>query len=84
MEDGASPFQSVRALRELRYPTDRNAMNEASLKHRDGVVQVLPVSNPAARNALIDELYAAIRAALSEAQADSGIGAIVLTGVGEN
>jgi enoyl-CoA hydratase/carnithine racemase len=52
------------------------------LSHRDGAVQVLSFNNPAARNALTPELYAALPAALEAAQRDLGVGAIVLTGVG--
>jgi enoyl-CoA hydratase/carnithine racemase len=52
------------------------------LSHREGAVRVLSFNNPAARNALTPELYAALPAALEEAQRDPGTGAIVLTGVG--
>ena len=57
-------------------------MNEALLTHRDSAVQVLSINNPAARNALTPELFAAVPARLAEAQEDPTIGAIVLTGVG--
>ncbi|MGF6639232.1 enoyl-CoA hydratase/carnithine racemase [Paraburkholderia sp. MM6662-R1] len=57
-------------------------MNEAVLKHRDGAVQVMSINNATARNAVTHELCDALPAALAEAQADPGIGAIVLTGVG--
>lgn len=57
-------------------------MNEPILAHRDGAVQVLSFNNPAARNALTPEVYAALPAALEQAQRDPGVGTIVLTGVG--
>lgn len=57
-------------------------MSDALLAHRDGAVLVLSINNPAARNALTPELFAALPARLREAQADPSIGAIVLTGVG--
>lgn len=57
-------------------------MSEPILVHREGAVQVLSNNNPAARNALTPELYAALPQALAQAEADPAIGAIVLTGVG--
>jgi enoyl-CoA hydratase/carnithine racemase len=57
-------------------------MNEPILVHREGAVQVLSLNNPAARNALTPEVYAALPAALSQAQRDPDVGAVVLTGVG--
>ena len=57
-------------------------MNEPILARRDGAVQVLSFNNPAARNALTPEVYAALPAALAEAGRDPEVGAIVLTGVG--
>jgi enoyl-CoA hydratase/carnithine racemase len=57
-------------------------MNEPILSHRDGAVQVLSFNNPAARNALTAEVYAALPAALAQAQQHPGVGAIVLTGGG--
>ncbi|MCP3728547.1 enoyl-CoA hydratase [Paraburkholderia sp. CNPSo 3272] len=58
-------------------------MNEPILSHRDCAVQVLSFNNPGARNALTAEMYSALPAALAQAQQDPGVGAIVLTGVGE-
>jgi enoyl-CoA hydratase/carnithine racemase len=57
-------------------------MSEAILAHRDGAVQVLSFNNPAARNALTPEVYAALPAALEQAQHDPNVGAILLTGAG--
>ncbi|RZL94658.1 MAG: enoyl-CoA hydratase [Variovorax sp.] len=57
-------------------------MSDVLLTRREGAVLVLVNNNPAARNALSPELYAALQAALAEAQADAEIGAIVLTGAG--
>src|SRR5262249_3644305 len=51
--------------------------------HREGAVLVLVNDNPAQRNALSSEFYAEMSAALAGAQADPGIGAIVLTGAGD-
>lgn len=47
---------------------------------REGAVQVLSYHNPAARNALSLELYAALPPALAAAERDPEVGAIVLTG----
>ena len=47
-----------------------------------GRVLALAISNPALRNAMTPELYAAARAAFAEASADEGVGAIVLSGDG--
>lgn len=58
-------------------------MNEAVLKHRDGAVQVMSIHNATARHADTHALCAALMAALAEAQADPGIGAVVLTGIGD-
>jgi enoyl-CoA hydratase/carnithine racemase len=57
-------------------------MNEPILARRDGAVQVLSLNNPSARNALTAEVYKALPAALAEAERDTSVGAIVLTGVG--
>ena len=57
-------------------------MSDVLLTRREGEVLVLVNNNPAARNALSPELYAALHAALADAQADPEIGAIVLTGAG--
>ncbi len=52
------------------------------LSRRHGAVLVLSNNNPAARNALSPEFYAALTEALQAATADPGVGAIVLTGEG--
>lgn len=52
------------------------------LQKREGAVLVLSNHNPAARNALSPEFYAALSTALSDAAADPTVGAIVLTGEG--
>lgn len=54
----------------------------ALLQRRDGAVLVLSNNNPAARNALSPEFYAAFTQAVQEAGRDPGVGAIVLTGEG--
>jgi enoyl-CoA hydratase len=48
----------------------------------EGRVRVLTLDRPAARNALSAELRADLLAALRDAAADSGVGAVVLTGAG--
>src|SRR4029078_5846059 len=50
------------------------------LTSRHDAVQMLVMNNPAARNAITAELYASLPAALAEAEAETQIGAIVLTG----
>lgn len=57
-------------------------MDNTLLKRREGPVLVLTHDNPGARNALSLAFYAALTAALAEAQADAQIGAVVLTGAG--
>lgn len=57
-------------------------MGEPILVGREGAVLVLSNNNPAARNALTPEFYAALPQALAQAEADPSIGAVVLTGVG--
>lgn len=54
------------------------------ISQRHGRVLRLILSNPALRNAMTPDLYAAARAAFREAAADGGIGAIVLTGEGKH
>src|SRR5690606_19711723 len=49
---------------------------------RQGAVLILSINNPGARNALSSELYAALVQALQDAEDDSEVGAIVLTGEG--
>ncbi|RYF23250.1 MAG: enoyl-CoA hydratase [Comamonadaceae bacterium] len=55
---------------------------EPLLQRREGAVLVLSNNNTAARNALSPAFYAALTQALADAQADSTVGAIVLTGEG--
>jgi enoyl-CoA hydratase/carnithine racemase len=55
-------------------------MTSRLMARRDGAVLVLTHDNPGVRNALSPEFYAALTAALGQAQADAGIGAVVLTG----
>ena len=57
-------------------------MSEVLLTRREGAVLVLSNNNPAARNALSPEFYAALTQALAQAEADPSVGAIVLTGEG--
>ncbi|WEE76693.1 enoyl-CoA hydratase [Comamonas testosteroni] len=57
-------------------------MSDALLIRREGAVLVLSNNNPAARNALSPEFYAAVTTALADAAADAGVGAVVLTGEG--
>ena len=57
-------------------------MSEVLLTRREGAVLVLSNNNPAARNALSPEFYAALTQALAQAEADPAVGAIVLTGEG--
>lgn len=54
----------------------------ALLARREGGVLVLSNNNPAARNALSPEFYAAVTAALNAAAVDPAVSAIVLTGEG--
>ena len=55
-------------------------MAEPLLQRREGAVLVLSNNNPAARNALSPAFYAALTEALTQAEADPTVGAIVLTG----
>jgi enoyl-CoA hydratase/carnithine racemase len=57
-------------------------MSEAVLVRREGRVLVLVNNNPAARNAIAPGFYAELAAGLAKADADPGIGAVVLTGAG--
>ncbi|WP_119157710.1 oxepin-CoA hydrolase, alternative type [Caldimonas tepidiphila] len=57
-------------------------MDDVLLVRDEGPVRVLVNNNPAARNALSPQFYAALKAALADAQADASVGAIVLTGAG--
>ncbi|PAU88801.1 enoyl-CoA hydratase [Pseudomonas sp. WN033] len=56
--------------------------SQAILLRREGAVLVLSNNNVAARNALSPEFYEALSGALSDAAADSTVGAVVLTGEG--
>lgn len=58
-------------------------MSGAVLSRQEGAVRILVNHNPAARNAITPGLYAALPAALAEAEADPEVGAIVLTGAGD-
>ena len=55
-------------------------MNDAVLVRREGRVLVLVNNNPAARNAIAPGFYEGLAAGLAQAEADPGIGAVVLTG----
>ena len=55
-------------------------MTAPLLSRREGAVLVLLNNNPAARNSLSPEFYAALTEALTQAQADPTVGAVVLTG----
>ncbi|WP_390346763.1 oxepin-CoA hydrolase, alternative type [Variovorax boronicumulans] len=50
---------------------------------QEGSVRILTNSNPAARNAITPTLYAELSAALTDAQNDPEVGAIVFTGAGD-
>ena len=52
------------------------------LVRREGAVLVLSNNDPATRNALSPEFYAALTQALADAASDATVGAIVLTGEG--
>jgi len=54
--------------------------SSALLISREGTTLVLTLSNPGMRNALGPEMYAPLRQALIDANADPGIRAVVLTG----
>lgn len=54
------------------------------LQRRSGRVLILTISNPAMRNALAPQIYAAATQAVHAAGADASIGALVLTGAGEH
>ncbi|MEP6588312.1 MAG: enoyl-CoA hydratase-related protein, partial [Polaromonas sp.] len=58
-------------------------MSNAVLSRQEGAVRILVNNNPAARNAITAGLYAELPAALAAAEADPGVGAIVLTGAGD-
>lgn len=55
-------------------------MVETVLRADHGTVRVLTLNRPAARNALNRDLIRALYAALTDADADAGVGAVVLTG----
>jgi enoyl-CoA hydratase/carnithine racemase len=54
------------------------------LSERRGRVLLVTISNPAARNAIMPDLYRAALPMFRDAATDDGIGAIVLTGEGEH
>ena len=54
------------------------------IAQRHGRVLTLTISNPALRNAMTPDLYAAAGAAFRDASSDDGIGAIVLAGEGRH
>ena len=58
-------------------------MNTAVLIRQEGAVRILSLNNPAKRNALSMQLYSELSAALVDAQSDTAVGAIVLTGAGD-
>lgn len=58
-------------------------MKGALLCRQEGAVRILINHNPAKRNAITAGLYTELPVALAAAQADPGVGAIVLTGAGE-
>ena len=53
-------------------------MDAPLLVRREGAVLVLSNNNPATRNALSPEFYAALTQALADAASDATVGAIVL------
>ena len=57
-------------------------MSDAVLVRREGAVLLLVNNNPAARNAITPGFYEGLTAGLAQADADPGIGAVVLTGAG--
>jgi hypothetical protein len=73
------PLLAVPGSRPARH---RTGEREVLLTRREGAVLVLSNNNPAARNALSPEFYAALTQALAQAEADPTVGAIVLTGEG--
>ncbi len=54
-------------------------MSDVLMSRSESAVRILVNHNPAARNALSTEYYAALRQALASAAADPGVGAVVLT-----
>lgn len=58
-------------------------MTDELVRERHGAVLVARLNRPEARNALNGALFRAIGAAVNEAEADSGIRALVLTGTGD-
>ena len=57
-------------------------MTSPLLIRQEGRVRILSNNNVAARNALSPEFYAAVMDALVQAEQDTGVGAIILTGEG--
>ena len=58
-------------------------MTDELLRERRGRILVARLNRPDARNALTPEMLRGIGAAIIDAEADPGIGAVVLTGAGE-
>ena len=58
--------------------------SEVLLTSDEGVVRILTLNRPDKRNALNDELIAALKSALAEADADSSLRAIVIRGAGND
>ena len=58
--------------------------SEVLLTFNEGVVRVLTLNRPEKRNALNDELVAALKAALREADGDDSLRAIVIRGAGKD
>jgi enoyl-CoA hydratase/carnithine racemase len=58
-------------------------MSGAVASRQEGAVRILINNNPAARNALTADFYDAFPAALAQAEADPGVGAVVLAGAGD-
>jgi len=55
-------------------------MSQILLSHHEGAVLLLTINNPTARNAMGVEFFPAMTEALTQAQADPHIGAVVLIG----
>ena len=58
--------------------------SEALLTSNEGAVRVLTLNRPEKRNALNDELVAALKAALRDADGDDAIRAVVIKGAGKD
>ena len=58
-------------------------MSEEFVRERDGAILIGRLNRPEARNALTPDILAGISAAVSEAEQDPQIRAVVLTGTGD-